>query len=101
MDLEALRTFLAVVETGSIRAAADRRHRSQPALSRQIKLFEEDLGARLFARAGRGLPGVPLRVVSGGSEEIVEKVVSGEVDIGVVTLPSRRAGLVVRPAWED
>ncbi len=54
MDPRQLRAFLHIVETGSFSAAADRLHLTQPALSRQIRLLEEDLGERLLRRTGRG-----------------------------------------------
>lgn len=55
MDLPQLRTLLAVAELGSLSKAADRLRIAQPALSRQIRLLEEELGSRLFERHGRGM----------------------------------------------
>lgn len=55
MDLERLRIFVAIAESGSATAAAERVHLSQPAVSRNLRLLEEDLGTDLFDRAGRGL----------------------------------------------
>lgn len=55
MELSQLRTLIHVAELGSLSKAADRLHIAQPALSRQIRLLEEELGARLFARHGRGM----------------------------------------------
>ncbi len=55
MDLEQLRTLVAAAEAGSLSGAARRRHLTQPAVSLQIKALEEDLGARLFHRRGRGV----------------------------------------------
>jgi len=54
MDLEHLRTLLAVAEHGSITDAAQVLGVSQPALSRRIQQLEEDLGARLLERSQRG-----------------------------------------------
>lgn len=53
LDNEQLRTFLAVAETGSFTRAADEVHRTQSAVSMQIKKLEERLGCMLFARTGR------------------------------------------------
>lgn len=55
MDLVQLRTLIHVAELGSLSKAADRMRIAQPALSRQIRLLEEDLGAKLFERHGRGM----------------------------------------------
>jgi len=55
MDIKQLRTFLHVAETGSLSLAAIRLNVTQPALSRQIRLLEESLGAPLFIRTGRGV----------------------------------------------
>lgn len=50
MTIEALRCFCAVFEEGSFRAAARRLHRSQPAVSQQVKTLEDELGQRLLDR---------------------------------------------------
>ena len=55
MELAQLRTLIHVAELGSLSKAADRLHIAQPALSRQIRLLEEELGVRLFDRHGRGM----------------------------------------------
>jgi LysR family nitrogen assimilation transcriptional regulator len=55
LDSEALRDFMRVAETGSVSAAARQLHITQPALSRRIKLLEEELGEALFERTGRGV----------------------------------------------
>ncbi|GGH53485.1 LysR family transcriptional regulator [Frigidibacter albus] len=55
MELSQLRTLIHVAELGSLSKAADRLHTAQPALSRQIRLLEEELGVRLFDRHGRGM----------------------------------------------
>ncbi len=55
MDLEQLRTLLAAEEAGSLSAAARLRHLTQPAVSLQVKALEQELGASLFHRRGRGV----------------------------------------------
>ncbi len=55
MDTHRLRSFLHVAELGSLSKAAQRLHVSQPALSRQIQLLEDEIGAQLFHRTGRGM----------------------------------------------
>ncbi|MBN8942899.1 MAG: LysR family transcriptional regulator [Rhizobiales bacterium] len=55
MDLKQLKTFIRVAETGSLSKASDRLRTAQPALSRQIKLLEAEIGTPLFIRYGRGM----------------------------------------------
>jgi DNA-binding transcriptional LysR family regulator len=55
MTLTQLRTFLAVVDTGSVRAAAERLIVSQPAVSGAVASLARELGVELVARDGRGL----------------------------------------------
>ena len=55
MDVPQLRTILHVAELGSLSKAADRLRIAQPALSRQVRLLEEELGIRLFDRHGRSM----------------------------------------------
>lgn len=55
MEIAQLRTLIHVAELGSLSKAADRLHIAQPALSRQVRLLEEELGVRLFDRHGRGM----------------------------------------------
>lgn len=54
-NLNELRAFLAVVETGSLGRAADRMNLTQPALSRIIKRLEEAVGEPLFERHSGGM----------------------------------------------
>jgi LysR family transcriptional regulator, cyn operon transcriptional activator len=53
MNLQHLRAFAAIVDTGGVARAAARLHLSQPALSRQIQALEAGLGVPLFDRIGR------------------------------------------------
>jgi LysR family nitrogen assimilation transcriptional regulator len=55
MDLRQLRTFVHVAELGSLSKAADRLRIAQPALSRQMRMLEEELKVPLFSRHGRGM----------------------------------------------
>jgi DNA-binding transcriptional LysR family regulator len=54
MELRTLGYFVAVAEEGSVSAAADVVHVTQPAISRQLQQLEAELGVELFVRsAGR------------------------------------------------
>lgn len=55
MDLNRLSYFVAVADAGSFSRAAAALHLSQPALSRQVLLLEEELGQKLLERTGRGV----------------------------------------------
>jgi DNA-binding transcriptional LysR family regulator len=163
MDFRALRTFVAVAETESFTRAGGRLQISQSAVSQQMKLLEESIGATLFTRharnvtltqagnvllpyarqilskvdeacavvsdyenLGRGrvvigaggaichhvLPQllkefsdrfakVEMQVISGFSNETVERTVDGTVDLGIVVLPVSRAGLVASELGRD
>ncbi|MGR4068665.1 LysR family transcriptional regulator [Billgrantia sp. C5P2] len=55
MDMDLLRTYIAVVDTGSLTRAARHVHRTQAALSMQMKRLEEQAGCSLFFKEGRNL----------------------------------------------
>jgi DNA-binding transcriptional LysR family regulator len=55
MNTRQLRHFLALLDTGSLAAAAESVHLSQPALSRSIRALEDMLGVPLFDRNDRRL----------------------------------------------
>src|ERR1051325_5542801 len=54
MNLEQLRSFVAVARGGNFTRAADELHLAQPSLSRQISSLERDLGVELFHRSRGG-----------------------------------------------
>jgi DNA-binding transcriptional LysR family regulator len=53
IDIDQLRTFIAIAETGSFTKAADIVHKTQSAVSMQMKRLEERLNKPIFARDGR------------------------------------------------
>jgi LysR family nitrogen assimilation transcriptional regulator len=97
MDLKQLRTFLRVAEVGSLSQASDRLRLAQPALSRQIKMLEREIGVPLFARHGRGMKlteagrqlldhiGQPLRQLESSFDEVrsFAKRIEGRVSLGM------------------
>jgi len=72
MKFQQLRYLVAVHENGlNITAAARQLHTSQPGVSRQLKMLEEELGFQLFEREGRALT----RTTAAG-EEIISRASS-------------------------
>lgn len=55
MDIKQLRALITVAETGNVTRAAESLHLVQPAVSRQLKLLEENVGAVLFERERHGM----------------------------------------------
>lgn len=55
MDLTYLRTLVVVANQGAVGLAAEILGVTQPALSRRLQLLEEELGAELLERDGRGV----------------------------------------------
>lgn len=96
MEFRVLRYFLTVAREGSMTAAADVLHVTQPTLSRQLKDLEQELGKKLFIRSSHSViltdEGMLLRK---RAEEIIdmvdkldaefssmEETISGDVYIG-------------------
>ncbi len=52
MDFDQLETFLEVARLSSFSRAAEKRFRTQPAISAQIRAMEEEVGAKLLDRSG-------------------------------------------------
>lgn len=72
MDFKQLRAFLTVADTGNVTRAAEMLNLVQPAVSRQLRLLEDDIGTELFERerygmvlteAGQSLVGYARRVM--------------------------------------
>ena len=161
MTLEALRCLCAIIETHSFRAAAERLHRSQPAVSQQLKSLEREVGHSLIERktcrptpmgeliyaqgtiilqqveslshevadfdsvASRELrvgtsdttalyvlpplvreyaermPETRVVLVNRNSGAIVEQVLDGTLDLGIVTLPTHHDELVEAPLFRQ
>ena len=55
LDLDLLRTFVAIVDAGGFTSAAPQVHRTQSAVSMQVRRLEVALDRTLFQREGRGV----------------------------------------------
>lgn len=95
LDLDLLRCFVTIAETGSFTRAGDRLGRTQSTISLQIKRLEEQLGRSVFARTPRSLSLTPdgerllgparqlLRLNDAAIAELFEPDMTGRVRIGV------------------
>lgn len=90
-----LRSFVAVVEAGSLAAAAARVGRSESALSLQMARLEDVLGQPLFDRAGRGL-----RLNAAGARllpharAILGRIAAARQEMDLARVPPLRLGMV-------
>jgi LysR family nitrogen assimilation transcriptional regulator len=55
MDLKQLKAFVTIAETGNVTRASALLNLVQPAVSRQLRLLEEDIGTSLFERSRHGV----------------------------------------------
>ena len=70
-----LEYFLNIARTGSFTAAARNLHLTQPALSKQIRLLEEELGSLLFIRRPHGIRLTPEgRKLQEEADEIIRRI---------------------------
>lgn len=97
VDFKRLASFMWIADLGSLSRAADRMRVAQPALSRQMRLLEAELGVPLFARHRRGMSLTsageelrsrllgPLRQIDMVIEDIrsLSSEVAGNIAIGV------------------
>ena len=85
LDTDQLRSFLAIVDTGSFTKAADRVHKTQSAVSMHVRRLEEQLGCALFVKHGRGA-----RLTDEGERliEFARRIV--QVEAGAIAALSRK-----------
>src|SRR5262245_21311624 len=103
MELRQLRYFVAVAEDGNISRAAKRIFLTQPALSRQIKALEDEIGQCLLERKAHSIRLTPVgeallregRELLQHAEQVLERVrLAGKgVRLRVGYAPSLAAGL--------
>ncbi|MHA1554738.1 MAG: LysR substrate-binding domain-containing protein [Alphaproteobacteria bacterium] len=97
LDLDQLRTFVAIAETGSFTRAAETVHRTQSAVSMQMRRLEERLDKPLFVRHGRAsrlssdgerLVGYARRMIKLNDETMAvfdDSELSGSITLGTPT----------------
>lgn len=110
LDIDLLRSFAAVADTGRFTAAADLVARSQSAVSVQVKRLEEIVGRKVFERTSRSLALTPAgekllsyarRILELNDESIrsfAEPSVVGEIRLGITEyfVPSELPALLAR-----
>ena len=107
MELRHLRYFVAVAEAENISRAAARLHVSQPAVGRQIRDLEEELGFPLLARTGKSVRlTVAGRIFFGEARDVLAHAAAAvetarrghgpQREINVGYLPSGTVGMVSR-----
>lgn len=87
MELSQLRTLIHVAELGSLSKAADRLRIAQPALSRQVRMLEEELGLALFVRHGRGM------VLSEQGQAVLEHAIRVMAEIDMIRAAATQADM--------
>jgi DNA-binding transcriptional LysR family regulator len=107
--LRHLRYFLAVTEAGSLQAAAARLNIAQSAISRRIRLLEDDLGGiPLFAREARGMRLLPagealmeeakaILAAAGRASERIQAIsggTAGSLTVGFAEIVTRQPGML-------
>jgi DNA-binding transcriptional LysR family regulator len=95
LDSELLRTFVAIVDTGSFTRAGEAVHRTQSAISMQVKRLEGTLGQPLFTRGQRGVALTPtgeslltnarriLKLLEATAADLAAPEATGTVRIGI------------------
>ena len=95
LDLAALRSLIAVADSGGITMAAEQMHLTQSAVSMQIKRLEREFDAKLLQRKGRGVVLTPVgeqllsyarRLIALNDEtwtRLTNEEFEGEVSLGV------------------
>lgn len=163
MNLDQIRNFHAVAVHRSFTLAAEKLFRTQPAISTQVRILEEELGAKLFDRIGKKVflthagdvlftyaerllslhdeaklavtevnatpkgkiqiganeatclyvlpqifalfkkkyPDVQISIYRNFSKKVLDKVLSNQLDFGIVTLPVPEQDLNILPIAED
>jgi DNA-binding transcriptional LysR family regulator len=107
MNLKSLRVFVYIIEEGTLARASERLHLSQPAVSRLLKLLEQELGVALFERykkrlvptlAGDQFYAEAIRILASidGIPDYLRQIKSGQsAPLRIVCHPRLANGLVL------
>ena len=97
MELRQVQSLIAIADGGSFSRAAIALNLTQPSLSRQIALLEEELGQRLLVRTGRGVQltaaGEAFPVHARQMLDAARHARDAVQDLGCPERPERPAGL--------
>ena len=98
MTLNQIRDFIAVVESGGIRAAARRLGVSQPAITRSVRGLETELRARLLRRTPTGVvPTQPGRALFTRARAAQAELRKAEEEVDQLAQPARAVAFGVSP----
>lgn len=87
MELDHLKLFLHVVDSGTVNAASRLAHLTQSSVTRSLQLLEHDVGAALFEKQGRGL------VLTAAGRALVPKARSVLAEVEAAARTVRQAAL--------
>ena len=111
MDLNQLKSFVAVAHQGNLTQAAETLHLSQPAVSAQIKAIEKNLNVTLFERNAQGMSLTPSGTALLPRAEMMLQQMhqldqfalslaedyAGQLDLGLIhPLPGRKTAALIR-----
>lgn len=103
MDLKHIRTFAAVARVGNLTRAAEHLHLTQPALSLQLKSFQEALDLPLFTRTAQGLaPNADGRALLPSAQRVLDALEDFERAIGALRVTVQgelRLGTILDPEF--
>jgi DNA-binding transcriptional LysR family regulator len=86
MDVNRLRVIDAVARTGSITAAAEELHYAQASVSHHLARLQEQVGATLTRRVGRGIVLTPEgELLAGRAREILRQIGAAESEVGALS----------------
>jgi DNA-binding transcriptional LysR family regulator len=82
LDVTRLRVIDAVARRGSVTAAAEELHYSQPSVSHHLARLEAETGAQLLQRAGRGIRLTPAgQLLADRAAEIIGRIDAAEAEL--------------------